>query len=302
MLNLALPPKRSAKSIVCGAAVLAVLMLSGCGGGTSHSQGQIAARVNKGEVSLHQVQYLLQRQPRLAAAQPDAAPRLALDSLVEQELAAQAAREQGIDGDPAFVQGMEAARRELLARMYQDRLAAKAALPSSDDIDRYYDSHPALFAERRLYTVQEFAVEVPADRQAELQQAIAASSSIVELRTVLDHAGLQYRSGVAVQSPENVPMRLLDNLSKLGEGRAMVHATTPTSMQIWALVKTQEASVDRKHARPAIEAYLTTERKHQAIASGMTDLRKRAEVVYAGPFAAAASPMAAGASAAASAQ
>jgi EpsD family peptidyl-prolyl cis-trans isomerase len=254
--------------------------------------GQVAAQVNKAEVSMHQVQYLLQRQPRLAAAQPELAPRLALDSLVEQELAAQAAREQGIENDPAFVQGLEAARRELLARMYQERLAAKAALPGSDDIDRYYDAHPALFAQRRLYTVQEFAVEVPAQGQAALQALVNNARSTAELKAGLDAAGLPYRTGTTVLLPENVPMRLLDGLSKLDEGRAMVHTTSANAVQLWSLVKAQDAAVDRKHAQPSIQAYLTAERKRQAVNDGMAQLRKQAQVVYAGSFAAASAPAA----------
>jgi EpsD family peptidyl-prolyl cis-trans isomerase len=275
-----------------GLALVALATLVACGGGngaTGHSSGQVAAHVNKGEVSLHQVQYLLQHQPRLAAARPDVAPKLVLDSLDEQELAAQAAREQGIENDPAFVQGMEAARRELLARMYQERLSAKVALPSSDDIDRYYDEHPALFGQRKLYTVQEFMVDVPAQGQAALQQVVEQARSATELRTALDHAGLQYRTGVTVQAPEAVPMRLLETLSKLDEGRSMVHTATPNAVQLWTLLKTQEAAVDRKHARGAIEAYLVTERKRQAVDAGMSELRQKAQIVYAGPFASAAS-------------
>ena len=152
-------------------AALSLALLTGCGGGSgSAPSGQVAATVNKREVSLHQVEYLLQRQPRLAATRSDA-PRLALESLVEQELAAQAAREEGLESDPAFVQGMEAARRELLARFYQERLAAAASRPTSDEIDRYYDSHPALFGERRLYTLQEVVAEVPPQAMASLRES-----------------------------------------------------------------------------------------------------------------------------------
>jgi EpsD family peptidyl-prolyl cis-trans isomerase len=273
------------------AALIAPVMLAACHRPGAPT-GQVAAQVNKAEVSTHQVQYLLQRQPRLTAAQPELAPRLALDSLVEQELAAQAAREQGIENDPAFVQGLEAARRELLARMYQERLAAKATMPGSDDIDRYYDEHPALFAQRRLYTVQEFAVDVPAASQAALQALVKNARSTAELRSALESAGLPYRTGVTVLLPENVPMRLLDGLAKLDEGRAMVHSATPSAVQVWSLLKAQDAAVDRKHAQASIQAYLTAERKRQAVADGMAQLRKSAQVVYAGPFAAASAPAA----------
>lgn len=268
--------------------------LAGCGGaGGSKPTGQIAAKVNKGEVSMHQVQYVLQRQPQLASQRSEVAPRLVLESLVEQELAAQAARDQGIENEPAFVQGMEAARRELLARLYQERLAAKAALPSSDEVDRYYDTHPALFAERRLYTLQEFAVRAPAEGQAALEQLAQSSRSAVELKAALERSGLTYRTGVTVQAAEKVPMRLLDQLARLEEGRTLVHSVAGDNVQLWTLLKTQDAPVDRRDARPMIETYLVTERRRQAVTSGMGELRKAAQITYSGTFASATSAPAA---------
>ena len=45
-----------------------------------------------------------------------------IETLVEQELAAQAARKAGLDGTPRVLQAMEIAKREVLARAYQDQL------------------------------------------------------------------------------------------------------------------------------------------------------------------------------------
>ncbi|MEW6704314.1 MAG: EpsD family peptidyl-prolyl cis-trans isomerase [Pseudomonadota bacterium] len=273
--------------------VLSSSLLAACGGGERAAPaGQVAATVNKGEISLHQVQYVLQRQPRLAG-QPDA-PRVALESLVEQELAAQAAREEGIESDPSFVQGMEAAKRELLARFYQERLATKAARPTTDEVDRYYDEHPALFAERRLYTLQEFVVEVSPEALATLREVVSTARSATELATALDRSGLRYRSGMTVQAPEAVQLRLLEPLAKLREGESMLLSGAPHA-RIWTLVRTQEAKVDRQQAREPIEAYLLTERKRQIVTARMQELRKSATVVLASQFAASAPAAAASA-------
>src|SRR5205814_9580419 len=119
---------------------------------------QVAARVNDTEISLAQLQHVLQRQPRVSPERAEAQTRSVLDGIVDQELAAQAARKSGLDRDPRVVRALEAAKRHLPARAYQDVLADRATLPSSDDVDRYYDSQPALFAQRRFYSVQETLV------------------------------------------------------------------------------------------------------------------------------------------------
>src|SRR5678816_2245114 len=96
---------------------LVALALAGCEK-EPLPETQVAARVNDGEVSVHQVEHTLQQQPRLIAEYGDKAARVALDSLIEQEIAAQAAREAGLDRDPAVIQALEAAKREALARAY----------------------------------------------------------------------------------------------------------------------------------------------------------------------------------------
>lgn len=269
---------------------MAALVLGGCGPAAGSKPGQVAAHVNKGEVSLHQVRYVLDHQPRLAAQQPEAAPRLVLASLVEQELAAQAAREQGLDNDPAYVQGMEVARRELLARMYQERLAAKAEQPGTDEIDRYYDAHPALFAERRLYTLREFAVQVPPDGEEAVRSMVKSAGSEKELQAALEQSGLPMRTGVTVLAPEAVPLQELQTLAALHEGQSMVRSKIAGGLHVWTLLQTQAAPVDRKQAREAISTYLLTERKRQLVQNGMAALRKNANIAYAGEFAAAQAP------------
>ena len=94
-------PDRQRVRPCAAATLLMALLLAGCGKEKALDATQIAAKVNKDEISVHQVQYALQRQPRLAAVQPQTAARRVLDSLIEQELAAQAARSEGLEADPA---------------------------------------------------------------------------------------------------------------------------------------------------------------------------------------------------------
>ena len=95
---------------------ISAVLLAACGGGERKSDTQIAATVNKGEISVHQVQTVLQRQPRLVAADAGGtASARVLEGLIDQELAAQAAHDASLEKDPRVVQSIEAARRELLA-------------------------------------------------------------------------------------------------------------------------------------------------------------------------------------------
>jgi EpsD family peptidyl-prolyl cis-trans isomerase len=266
-----------------GAGALLCFVPAACGGGHKLPAGQVAARVNGHEISLHQLQYLLQRQSPYGAGPTDPRRR-ALEALVEQELAAQAALEEGIESDPDFVQGMEIAKRELLARMYQERLASIATRPAADEVDRYYDAHPALFAQRRIYTLQESLVDAGRERMEAVQATVNGTRSLVELDKVLDQASVRHRSHTVVQVAEAVPLVLLERLVSLEPGRSMWVPGTAAPARIWTLVRAEESPVSRQEARASIEAYLWAERKREAVLGRMRELRRTAKVEVAASF------------------
>jgi EpsD family peptidyl-prolyl cis-trans isomerase len=278
--------------------LLAVLtLLAGCGKEKAGDATQIAASVNKGEISVHQVQYALQRQPRLAAAQPQTAARRVLDSLIEQELAAQAARSEGLETDPAVVQAMEAAKREVLARAFQDRLAAKAVSASTDEIERYYDSRPALFNERRLYTLQEFAMDSSEEDLPRIQAALKAAKTVDEIGEALGKIGMRFRSRQIAQAAEDLPMGTLESVAKLAVGQSAL-IVQPGGAKVYVLLYAQAVPMTRMASKGAIEAYLLGERKRELVGREMKALRDRAQIVYQGTFAEAGSAASAAASAA----
>jgi EpsD family peptidyl-prolyl cis-trans isomerase len=140
---------------------------------------QVAVKVNGDEISIHQVELAMQaRAATSPAVAASAATSTTLATLVDQELLAQAARQEGLDRDPKVIQLMEAAKRQVLAQAQQERIGARATDPSSDEIDRYYDAHPELFAKRRLYLLQETIVALPADRFAVLRAQFDGAASV----------------------------------------------------------------------------------------------------------------------------
>ena len=274
------------------AAVSLAWLLSGCGAGTPAADTQVAVRINKGEISVHQVQAVLKRQPRLLAEQPAAAAAKVLEVLVEQELAAQAAVDKGLEREPDVVQALQLARREVLARAYQEQLAANANGASSDEVDRYYDSHPAVFAQRRLYVLQEFAVEATAAQASGLAALAKRAKNADEIENLLREAGLKQRTRRFVQAAEDVPPVVLEPLSKLEKGQSLA-VTQGAVPRIFTLLDVQNAPIERRQAADVIAGYLLSERKRQLVAPAMKALREAAEIKYQGAFAKAATATAA---------
>ena len=155
-----------------GVMIAAALFMTGCGDKKEKDKpaSQTAAKVNKEEITVHQINYVLQQQRGLAPEQAASASKQVLERLVDQELAVQKAQEQKLDRDPRVVQQIEASRREIVARAYVDKIAAGAPKPSPAEIKAYYDAHPALFKERKVYNLQELAIQAKPEQRRRVSQ------------------------------------------------------------------------------------------------------------------------------------
>jgi EpsD family peptidyl-prolyl cis-trans isomerase len=256
--------------------------LAACGAETPAPSSQVAARVNKGEISVHQVQSVLERQPRLLTDHREAAPGRVLDVLVDQELAAQAALRAGLERDPNVLQAMQVARREVLARAYHESVTASVPGPSSDEIDRYYNSQPALFSKRRLYTLQEFVVAAKGPLLEKLKAAAQQARSPEEMQSFLRDNRLPHRGRQFVQASEDLPLAILEPMSKLEPGQSLV-LQQGAGARVFTVVDARLAPVDRVTANEAIAGYLTADRKRQQLAHAMKELKDQATIVYLQP-------------------
>ena len=269
-----------------GAVLCCALALAACG---SKREGatQVAAKVNKQEISVHQINFLMQRQGSLKPEQVETASRKTLDALIDQELALQAANEQRLDRDPRVVQAIEAARRDILARAYAERLAESAAVPTDKDITDYYNAHPELFAQRRVYTLVETAVEATPAQQQALKPQIDVAKNADDVAAALRVAALRFGTRQLTQGADALPMQAAAPMAALKEGQSHV-INGPLGARILTIVSVKPAPLAAAEAKNAIQQYLLVDRKRQVVDQQLKQLRASARIEYQGKFAQAA--------------
>ena len=162
-------------------AVVVSLVLSACGENDQKAATQVVARVDKGEISVHQLNAVLSRTPGLAPEQAKAVGRQILDKLVNQEVLVQQALAAKLDREPKTMQAIEAAKREILARAFVDKISAGVPKPSAEDIKAYFNQHPELFAERRIYNFNEVVAQLPADSLPLLEEQLKKAGSLTDI-------------------------------------------------------------------------------------------------------------------------
>ena len=283
----AIARQRTIRSMALLPVVVAATLVAGCGDKSASGEGkatQAAARVDGSEITVHQINQVLSRQPGLKPEQAEAASHQVLESLIDQQLAVAKAEEQKLDRDPQVVQMLEATRRSILARTYLEKAAAAGAgTPTAEEIRKYYDENPALFSQRKVYALQEFTVPGTKEQIQPLMEQLKATRGPAQFVEVLKASGIKFTANQITQAAEGLPLGIIDPLSKVSDGEAL-YITGNDGFKALLVVASRSQSVSFDQAKPAIEQYLTAERRREFALKEMKTLREAAKIEYLGKF------------------
>lgn len=287
MMNSAVALVAGMRPLVLVGMACAAVLLAGCGDKKDKAATQTAARVNKEEITVHQINAGLQQQRGLKPEQAEEAGRRMLERLIDQELAVQKAAELKLDRDPRVVQALEAARREIIARAYVEKIGEGAAKPTPAEMKKYYDDNPLLFRERRIYQLQELMIQAPAEQVDTLRMKLQAAKNVNEFVDYLKANNYKFTANQAARAAEQVPLAALPTLAKMRDGQAMLSAA-PSGAQVVVVAASRAQPVDEERASKAIEQFLLNERKRKIVADDLKALRAAATIAYTGQYAASA--------------
>lgn len=265
---------------------LALLLLPlavACSGGADRAT-QTAAKVNREEISVHQVNFLLQRRPGVSAETAPGVGRAILEQLIDQELALQKARELKVERDPVVQQALEAARRDIIVQAYLQKVGDAAARPSAQEVQDYYRAHPELFAQRRVFTLHDVSLDAAPGVLEPWRDRLAAARSPQELAAALHASGLAYTARQSTQHAGALPLELLARLAALREGQSLL-LPQPGGLRVLLVTGVRVEPLGEDAARPAIEQFLVNDRRRRIAEQEVKALREGARIDYVGSFA-----------------
>jgi EpsD family peptidyl-prolyl cis-trans isomerase len=283
-MHLTLKNKRLPAAMIAGA--LAVVLVACGGGGGSGKTTQVAVKVNNDEITVQQVNEQLARLPAgVAPEQLTPATRQILSSLVNQQLLVQQALERKLDRDPQILGALEAARLNILAQAYVQRVIGPQAKPTEQEIKKYYADNPALFSERKVYRLQELSAEANADQEKVIESAAVGAKSLKQLADFLRDKKIPFAADSGVRTAEQLPLAQLPRISQLKPGELLVFQNNPTRVSIVEVLASEAQPIDDKKAAPIIEQYLSNRKQEDLAKTEMKRLHDVAKVEYVGDFA-----------------
>lgn len=260
--------------------------LSGCGSkDEKNAATQVAAKVGSEEISVHQINQVLSRTNTagFSAAAAQSMSRDVLEKLIDQQLAVEQATEDRLHRSPDVVSQIEAARRDILARAYMQKIAATVPKPTAEEVKKYYAGHPALFSERRIFNVQEIVMAATPGLADQLRTLLATGKPIVEVANWLKGKGIKFDGGSATRAAEQIPLERLTQIHALRDGQSIV-LESPQTITVVRLASSQSSPVAEAAASARIEQFLSNQRASEAVGAKIKELRSATKITYMGEF------------------
>lgn len=278
-------PARSAVASLCAAACLAG-MLAGCNAKEDSgkaSPSQVAVKVNKEEISVHQINGLLSRRGNIPADQIDKARSAAAEHLIDQELLLQQAKLKKLDRNPNVMQMIEFSRRDILARAYGEEIMGGAVQPTDAQITEFYDKNPEMFSKRRIYNLQEINMQVAAARVDEVRAQVQASANPQQIVAWLNEQKIPFATNVSIRPAEQIPLEVLKRVAALNAGQAVFLGTTTGAVLVF-VGAVRDEPIDRTTAKPIIQNILLNQARAESARVEIKRLRDAASIEYVGEF------------------
>jgi EpsD family peptidyl-prolyl cis-trans isomerase len=278
---------RSAKLFFPLLVIVLSVGVAACGkkeeAGAKNGDTQVVAKVNGDEITIHQVNFLLSRMGPMNEAQGKVAAKQVLSNLVELQLLKQKAIEAKLDKDPNVLQALESQKDQFLAQAYLQKQMTSAPKPSASEIDDFYNSHPELFAQRRVFRLQELIVAIKKEQYAETEAALKPIKSISGVAAFLKEKNYLFTLNSNVKSAEQLPMELLKKLQPLKDDEVMV-VPTDKSFNIVHIAASKTEPVTRDKAKPVIEQYFLNQNKSTLAQKEVAALNEKAKIEFVGAF------------------
>jgi EpsD family peptidyl-prolyl cis-trans isomerase len=261
----------TAVKAACIAALAAVLC--GCSQhAAAKPDGDVVVSVNGDEITRGDVE--------LAVLAMGGDTTTAVESLVDEELLVQNALASHLDRNPMVMEEIERARRQILARTYEERSVLPHTEISAAAKREYYRSNPALFARRRIYRTLTFSI-ARAELTPALGNALDHVRSAIQVRELLDRRHIPFEAVEITRPAGEIPMDILPHLAQARIGDVLIApAPQQTHALLICVVGVLDSPVDFEHASASISQYLTDVRKHEAVAQYLRRARSLAAISY----------------------
>ena len=264
--------------------LLSVTLL-GCGKSDNKPEsGQVAAKVDGKEISLLQLNQVIKNVPNVSEENVDVIRKQILDRLIDQQVILNKAYDEKFERTPEVVSAIEAAKRDVITRSYLSQLVATKVKPGNQEVKAYFEAHPELFTQRRVYNLQDISIVPGSSLPGDLAAQVEKSKGLQDVAEWLKAGGVKFGASSYSKPAEQIATDGLAVLKNLRDGE-VTSLTMDGNVHVVKLIGAVPAPMDFNQAKPLILSYLTNMQGQQLIKQELAKMKERAKIEYVGKFA-----------------
>jgi EpsD family peptidyl-prolyl cis-trans isomerase len=276
---------------------LTCTVLASCGD-KGEPKGQVVARVDKKEITVLDLQSELNG---FQAPNPQirkAAEQQALNGIIQRKLLAEAAQKQKIDKTPEFARQRQKMEEALLVKTWEDQLARAVPAPSPEEIQKFVNEHPDIYAQRKRISIVGLRFAQPTDPA--IFKALQPLNTLPDVQALLTAHNIPFREADGEIDAFAVDPRFVEQIMKLKPDAVFVVPQNGLLMvgRISGMkIDPVPPEIANKHAANYLRSQRTRESLQKTFGSVVFNGLKEVKYnkAYAPPAKPAAKPVAAGA-------
>jgi EpsD family peptidyl-prolyl cis-trans isomerase len=199
---------------------IVALALGACSkGGGDAPTGQVVATVDGVEITAADLKFEAGGMSSDNPAIQKQIQQAALQSIINRQLVANAAKEQKLDQTPVAAMALRKAEQMALVEIYQQKLREGVPKPSQEEATQYVNEHPSSFANRRIFVVdQVIAQSVP----REVVQQMEPLDTLEQIQGLLDKSGVKWTRVVGTIDALQIDGDAAEKIAALPSGAVFV--------------------------------------------------------------------------------
>lgn len=254
-----------------------ILVLAACGEQQAKSASQVAAIVNGNEITVHQLNAALQTVNPLLASDKNTVQKQALEHLIEQRLLSDKAIADKLDRDPQVMMEIESARLDVLAKAWINKTLSQQVKPDNRAAINYYNSRPELFAERKIFRLQNVSFANQPGLASHLQSEIDSGKSMADIVAWSNGKKISANIESTTVGAEALPMGALKKISILNDGELFL-LDGKKFVTVVQVVASQHAPISEEVALPQIQGVLIAEQRNELMGKLISQLKNEAKI------------------------
>jgi EpsD family peptidyl-prolyl cis-trans isomerase len=260
------------------------LAMAACEKPGKNASGTTVATIGAEKISEAELNLSMSRMGKLEGEQAKVARGKVLEALIDQRLVAKAAKQAGLDKEQGVIIATELAGRQILAEAFAESKIKDMPKPSDSEIADYYNKHPELFAQRKVFRIQELDLDA-GSRLSDIEMQLKQSASMGDFVTWLKQQGIHGNSAVVVKAAEQIPQALLARLLQMKDGQVSLLPGKNGHVVVQQLQGSLVQPVSQEQAKATIERALVADKRKLILDGELKKLREANKVSYAEGFA-----------------